>query len=61
MTKQGLCYEYPLRRDHSCTFMAQVVLPRDLTTNDAERLCAFIMTLAQPSLSPQPHEGETNG
>jgi hypothetical protein len=38
------CYEYPLRAD----FMAQAVLPRNLTKKEAERICAFIMTLAQP-------------
>lgn len=38
------CYEYPLRPD----FMAQAVLPRNLTAQEAKRICAFIMTLAQP-------------
>lgn len=38
------CYEYPLRPN----FLAQAVLPRNLTSQEAARLCAFIMTLAQP-------------
>lgn len=41
-----MCFEYPLRRHPM--FMAQVVLPLDLTAQESERLCAFIKTLAQP-------------
>lgn len=41
------CYEYPLRHWPNL-WMAQVVLPLDLTKEEAERLCAFIMTLPQP-------------
>jgi len=40
--RSGLSYEYPLRED----FLAQVVLPRDLKTDEARRLCGFIMTIA---------------
>lgn len=39
----GLAMPYPLRSD----FLAQVILPRDLTVDEARRLSAFIMTLAQ--------------
>lgn len=42
------CYEYPLRPD----FTAQVVLPRDLTTAEAKRLCAMIETLPLPEEKP---------
>jgi hypothetical protein len=38
----GLPLSYPIRPD----FLAQVVIPRDLTVNEAKRLGAFIMTLA---------------
>lgn len=38
----GLSLEYPLRAD----FLAQVVVPRDMTTFEARRLASFIMTLA---------------
>jgi len=38
----SLVMNYPLRDN----FMAQVVLPRNLTTEEARRLCAFIRTLA---------------
>ncbi len=41
------CADYPLRLE-PFPFMAQVVIPRDLTTKEAERLCAFLMTLAMP-------------
>jgi len=37
-----LFFDYPLRSD----FLAQVVVPRDLKTDEARRLCGFIMTLA---------------
>ena len=37
-----LFYDYPLRSD----FLAQVVVPRDLKSDEARRLCGFIMTLA---------------
>lgn len=38
----GLPLPYPIRPD----FLAQVVIPRDLTVDEAKRLGAFIMTLA---------------
>jgi hypothetical protein len=38
----GLSLEFPLRAD----FLAQVVLPRDLKSDEAKRLAAFIATLA---------------
>lgn len=38
----GLVMPYPVRQD----FLAQVVIPRDLTVEEAKRLGAFIMTLA---------------
>jgi hypothetical protein len=38
----GLPLSYPLRPD----FLAQVVIPRDLTAEEARRLGAFLMTLA---------------
>lgn len=41
-TSTGLPLSYPLRPD----FLAQVVIPRDLTSEEARRLCAFLLTLA---------------
>lgn len=38
----GLSLNYPLRQD----FLAQVVIPRDLTAEEARRLGAFLLTLA---------------
>jgi hypothetical protein len=43
---QRICHQYPIRREP--WFLAQVVLPRDLKSHEADRLCAFVMTLAQP-------------
>lgn len=52
MTDARMCYDYPLRNG-PITFTAQVVLPRDLTAFEAERLCAFIKTLALDKPLPQ--------
>lgn len=41
-TSLGLPLSYPLRPD----FLAQVVIPRDLTAEEARRLGAFLLTLA---------------
>ena len=41
-TSSGLSLAFPLRQD----FLAQVVLPRDLKSDEARRLAAFIATLA---------------
>ena len=38
----GLSLSYPLRPD----FLAQIVIPRDMKTDEAKRLSAFVMTLA---------------
>lgn len=39
----GLSLSYPLRSD----FLAQIVVPRDLTQAEARRIMSFILTLAQ--------------
>ena len=47
----GIALEYPLRADQS----AQVVVPRDLTVEEARRMGAFLLTLAvdfRPSGTP---------
>ena len=44
MSEQCLALDFPLRPD----FMAQVVVPRNLTAAEAKRLCAFLLTLPQP-------------
>jgi hypothetical protein len=41
-TSSGLTLSYPLRVD----FLAQVVIPRDLSTIEAKRLGAFLLTIA---------------
>lgn len=38
----GLSLSYPLRTD----LLAQVVVPRDMSSTEARRLAGFIMTLA---------------
>jgi len=40
--RTGLTLDYPLRAD----FLAQVVVPRDMKSDEARRLSRFIMTLA---------------
>lgn len=45
----ALCYDFPMRPGR----LAQVVLPRDLTKEEAARLCAFVMSLAVPALTPK--------
>lgn len=52
VTDAALALPFPLRP----TFLAQVVVPRDLTTDEAERLCALVTALAVPEL-PQPEVG----
>lgn len=42
-TEANLVMPFPLRPD----YLAQVVIPRDMTKVEAQRLCAFIQTLAQ--------------
>lgn len=44
-TSAGLSFAFPLRAD----FLAQLVLPRDMKTEEAHRLCAFIKALAVDS------------
>jgi hypothetical protein len=41
-TAGGLAMPFPLRSD----FLAQIVIPRNLSTDEARRLSAFILTLA---------------
>lgn len=43
VTESSLAMPFPLRSN----FLAQVVIPRDLTKEEAARLCAFIQALAQ--------------
>jgi hypothetical protein len=38
----GLSFAFPLRND----FLAQLVLPRDMKSDEANRLCAFVRALA---------------
>ncbi len=53
--RRGLALPYPMAPD----FMAQVVVPRDMTDHEARKLCAFVMTLATPTPTPAP-PGEPN-
>jgi len=45
---KGLAYEFPLRPG----FMVQIVVPRDLTVQEAERLYLFLLALAV-DISPE--------
>jgi hypothetical protein len=42
-TETNLVLPFPLRSD----YLAQVVIPRNMTMDEAERLCSFIKSLAQ--------------
>lgn len=42
-TETSLMMPFPLRP----TFLSQIIIPRDLTKDEAARLCAFIQALAQ--------------
>jgi hypothetical protein len=51
-TSRRACYEYPLRFKPNL-WLAQIVVPQNLNSKEANRLCAFIMTLVQPKTEPQ--------
>jgi hypothetical protein len=55
----GIALEYPLRPD----LLAQVVVPRDLTVEEAQRMGAFLVTLAvdfKPSSHGERHAGASS-
>lgn len=52
VTKTALCMPFPIRSH----FMAQIVVPRDMTAAEAERLCVFVRTLAEPPAMPTKDE-----
>ena len=41
----ALALQFPLRGGR---YVAQLVIPRDMTKDEADRLCAFVMSLAKP-------------
>ncbi|MBE0547373.1 MAG: hypothetical protein IH627_06925 [Rubrivivax sp.] len=47
-TETSLMMPFPLRP----TFLAQIIIPRDLTKDEAARLCTFIQALAQDGQTP---------
>lgn len=49
----SVCNDYPLRPD----YLAQVVVPQDMTEREAERLCEFIKAMAQPSRASEVRNG----
>jgi len=44
MELKALGYRFPLRLD----FLAQLVVPRDLTVEEAQRMEAFLLTIVVP-------------
>ena len=44
MTTPQICYPVVVRTN----FVAQICVPRDLTKEEADRLCAFINALVMP-------------
>jgi len=45
ITTKSLCFDFPLRQD----YLAQIVIPIDMTFIEAKRLCAFIESLTMPN------------
>ena len=41
---EHICLPFPIRPD----FLAQIVAPINMTKDEANRLCVFVMCLAQP-------------
>jgi hypothetical protein len=57
-TRTSFCLPFPLRPD----YMAHIIIPRDMTEREAERLCEFIMTLPIPDQKDALRaEGSGNG
>lgn len=56
VTAGSLCLPFPMREGK---YLAQIVIPRDMTKAEAERLCAFIRSLIAPS--PQLPASPTGG
>jgi hypothetical protein len=48
---QTICHSFPLR--NSYVYLAQVVIPIDMTKEEADRLCDFIQSLAMPELKKE--------
>ena len=44
----SICHQFPLRAN----YLAQVVLPLNLSKAEADRLCAFVMSLSHPRQKP---------
>lgn len=48
---RSLCHQFPMRGGH---YVAQVIAPTDMTSKEADRLCAFVMALVAPPKTPLP-------
>lgn len=44
---QSLALPFPLRPN----YLAQIVIPRDMTKMEADRLCAFVISLARSEVA----------
>lgn len=53
MFSKGIAIDFPMRPD----FLAQVLVPSNMSEDEAKRLCAMIMTLPLP----KPPESVSNG
>ena len=47
--ERALVLPFPLRSD----FLAQITVPIDMTKEEADRLCAFVQSLAQAKEQPK--------
>jgi hypothetical protein len=52
---RSICHQFPLRPN----YIAQVVVPTDLTREEADRLRAFLMSMAVPEVSDRTEAGRS--
>ena len=49
----SICHQLPIRGGYS---IAQVIMPRNMTREEADRLCAFVRSLVTPDhIESRPH------
>jgi hypothetical protein len=56
VTLTALALPFPMRPD----FLAQIVVPRDMTQAEADRLCALVQSLVFPVMPPCGGDGLTD-
>jgi hypothetical protein len=49
---RSICLPFPLRKG----YLAQILVPMDMTKAEADRLCAFVQSLAKPEPKGEQHD-----